>query len=354
MRTTSARFIARFLQAEASGGVVLLVAAVTAVAWANSPWDHSYHDVWSHDVRHWVNEGLMALFFFVVGLEIKRELVAGDLQDWRTAAVPAVAAVGGMVVPALLYFAVARDEGWGIPMATDIAFAVGIMALVGRKVAPSLKLFLLTLAVVDDIGAIVVIALFYSGTIALVPLLAAMGALAVVVVVRRHPVLALAAGVGVWAALLESGVHATLAGVAVALVLPVATAESLESRLHPWSAFFVVPVFALANAGVALDGDIDGRIGAGIVLGLVVGKPLGIGLATWAAVRWRLGSLPQDATWPQVIATGAVAGVGFTVSLFVAGLAFETDPGANVAVMGASVLAALIGGLGLTFWRAKT
>lgn len=313
MHTTPARFITRFLQAEASSGAVLLVAAVTAVAWANSPWDHSYHEVWSHDVRHWVNDGLMSVFFFVVGLEIKRELVAADLRDWRTAAVPAVAAVGGMVVPAALYFAVARDDGWGIPMATDIAFAVGIMALVGRRVPASLKLFLLTLAVVDDIGAVLVIALFYGG-----------------------------------------GLHPSLVAVALGLLIPARFGMRLESALHPWSAFVVVPVFALANAGVPLGGEVDGRIGAGIFLGLVVGKPLGIGLATWAAVRWRLGSLPQDATWPQLVATGAVAGVGFTVSLFVAGLAFETDPGANVAVMGASVLAALIGGLGLTFWRTKT
>jgi NhaA family Na+:H+ antiporter len=311
--TTSTRFVARFLQAEAGGGVVLFVAAVTALAWANSPWDGSYHDVFTHDVRHWVNDGLMAVFFFVVGLEIKRELVTGELRDRRVAAVPAVAALGGMVVPALLYYLVARDQGWGIPMATDIAFAVGVMALVGRRVGPSLKLFLLTLAVVDDIGAVLVIALFYGG-----------------------------------------GLHPAVVAVALGLAVPVRWGERLERLLHPWSAFVVVPVFALANAGVPLAAEVDSRIAGGIVLGLVVGKPLGITLAAWAAVRLGLGRLPRGATWPQVAATGAVAGVGFTVSLFVAGLAFEADPGASVAVMAASACAALLGGLGLTFWGAKT
>jgi NhaA family Na+:H+ antiporter len=361
VRQSPARLVARFLHAEATGGVALLVAAAVALAWANSPWEHGYHSAFDHDVRHWVNEGLMALFFFVVGLEIKRELVAGELRQWRTAAVPAVAAVGGMAVPALLYAAVARDRGWGIPMATDIAFAVGIMALLGRRVPAGLKLFLLTLAVVDDIGAIVVIALFYSSGVEPRFLLAAAGAVALVHVLRRRPVLALAAGVLVWAALYHSGVHATLAGVVVGLLLPLATVEGLEDRLHPWSALVVVPLFALANAGVRLDGNavgnaVESPVALGVVVGLVVGKPVGIAVASWAAVRSGLGALPRGATWPQLIATGAVAGVGFTVSLFVAGLAFP-DPAvmetAVVGVLAASVVAAVLGVVGLTFWRAK-
>ena len=362
MRATSSRFVTRFLEAEASGGVVLLIAAAAALGWANSPWEHSYHETFNHDVVHYINEGLMTLFFFVVGLEIKRELVEGELREWRTAAVPAVAAVGGMVVPAAVYYAVARDQGWGIPMATDIAFALGVLALVGKRVPASLKLFLLTLAVVDDIGAIVVIAVFYSSAIAVVPLVSAGALVAAVALLRRWPWVALLAGVGVWVALYNSGVHATLAGVAVGLLLPQPLARTLESRLHPWTAFVVVPLFALANAGVALDSDgisaaLDSRVALGVVLGLVVGKPLGIGLACWAAVRFKLGELPRDATWPQLVATGAVAGVGFTVSLFVAGLAFD-DPAlaaaATVAVLAASVLAATVGALSLTFWGSKT
>jgi NhaA family Na+:H+ antiporter len=362
MHARSPRFVARFFAAEASGGAVLLIAAAVALGWANSPWDHGYHDVFDHDVRHWVNEGLMTLFFFVVGLEIKRELVDGELREWRTAAVPAIAAVGGMVMPALLYLVVARDRGWGIPMATDIAFAVGVMALLGRRVPSSLKLFLLTLAVVDDIGAILVIAVFYSSHIDFGFLGLALGLLILVAALRRWPTLALLAGIGVWAALYNSGVHATLAGVAVGLLLPATSTESLESRLHPWTAFVVVPLFALANAGVAVGGDsireaAGSPIALGIVLGLVVGKPLGIGLAAYAAVRFRLGELPRETTWPQLLSAGAVAGVGFTVSLFVAGLAFP-DPAvaatATVGILGASLLAAVAGMLGLTFWGAKT
>ncbi|HVF75337.1 MAG TPA: Na+/H+ antiporter NhaA [Acidimicrobiales bacterium] len=362
MRSSPSRLVTRFLHAEAAGGVVLLVAAAVALVWANSPWDHGYHSVFNHDVQHWVNEGLMTVFFFVVGLEIKRELVAGELREWRTAAVPAVAAVGGMVVPALFYVVVARDRGWGIPMATDIAFAVGLMALLGRRVPGSLKLFLLTLAVVDDIGAILVIALFYSAGVKPLFLLGAAAAVALVFVVRNRPVLALVAGVLVWAALYNSGVHATLAGVVVGLMLPQATVEGLEDRLHPWSAFLVVPLFALANAGVRLDSEsignaVESPIAIGVVLGLVVGKPVGIALASWAAVRSGLGTLPRGASWPQLIATGAVAGVGFTVSLFVTGLAFP-DPAvaatAIVGVLAASALSAVLGIAGLTFWGTKT
>jgi Na+:H+ antiporter, NhaA family len=308
---------ARFLRDEAAGGIALLTATAVALAWANSPWDASYHSVWTHDVRHVVNDGLMSLFFLVVGLEIKRELVHGDLHRWRTAALPAIAAVGGMVVPAGIYAVTAGGSGWGIPMATDIAFAVGVLALLGRRVPSGLRLFLLTLAVVDDIGAVVVIALFYGG-----------------------------------------GVHPSLIGVAIGLLLPTRRVERLENALHPITAFAVVPIFVLANTGVRLDVALDGRIALGIVLGLVVGKPLGIGLAAWAAVRLRLGVLPGGVTWPQLVATGAVAGVGFTVSLFVAGLAFADDSAAagtaTVAVMGASVLAASFGLMGLTFWRSKT
>jgi NhaA family Na+:H+ antiporter len=398
----------RFLRTEAAGGGVLLAAAVVALVWANSPWDGSYTRLWAtevdfrigtigftNDLRHLVNEGLMTLFFLVVGLEIKRELVAGELRSWRTAALPAVAAVGGMVVPAAIYVALtvghSGARGWGIPMATDIAFAVGVVALLGRRVPSSLKLFLLTLAVVDDIGAIIVIAVFYSRGIDPWPLLLAGGLIGVMAGLRRLRVLSmplhLLVGVGVWLATYKSGVHATLAGVALGLLTParplapsalarkwtedlsdepppeelramtrlanssVSLAERLQYALHPLTSFVVIPLFALANAGVVLERsslDTPGgtRVVLGIVLGLVVGKMVGVTGASWLAVRMGVSSLPGDVTWRQMLGIGAVAGVGFTVSLFVAGLAF-TEPrleaAAKIGIVAASVLASVLG-----------
>ncbi|MEA2704753.1 MAG: Na+:H+ antiporter, NhaA family, partial [Actinomycetota bacterium] len=313
-----------FLRTETAGGLVLVVAAVVALVWANSPWAAGYERLWhtqidlaigtvgfSGDLRHLVNDGLMALFFFVVGLEIKRELVTGELRHWRTAALPAIAALGGMVVPALLYLgevALATggtgQRGWGIPMATDIAFAVGVVALLGRRVPKSLELFLLTLAIVDDIGAILVIAVVYSDGISFTPLLAAallVGAMALLRFrgVRWLPVYVLL-GIGVWLACYESGVHATIAGALLGLLAParpvapaksdVSVAERLEHRLHPVTSFVVVPLFALANAGVVLKADALDAPGAtgvalGVVLGLVVGTLLGVSLSAWLAVR---------------------------------------------------------------------
>jgi len=400
--------VRRFLHTEAAGGVALVVAATVALAWANSPWDASYQDLWhadvtlrvgpigvDNDLRHIVNDGLMALFFLVVGLEIKRELVAGDLREPRTAALPAIAAVGGMVVPAGLYLAVnvggAGASGWGIPMATDIAFAVGVLALLGSRASPGLKLFLLTLAVVDDIGAIAVIAAFYTDELdvaALAIAVACVGAAAACLRLRVWaPTVYVALGVVCWLATYESGVHATLAGVAFGLLAParprapaevardwaedlsdepsaremqsltavaketVSVAERVQHQLHPLTSFVVVPIFALANAGVRVTGDAlsapdAGRVAAGVALGLVVGKAVGVTAASALAVRLRLGALPPDVTWPQVLGVAMVAGVGFTVSLFVAGLAFD-DPnledGAKLAVLVASVVASLAG-----------
>jgi NhaA family Na+:H+ antiporter len=403
------RAVREFLRTETAGGVALLAAAVVALLWANSPWKEGYSQLWgtelvlrlgrwsiAEDLRHWVNDALMALFFFVVGLEIKRELVKGDLREPRTAALPALAALGGMVVPALLYAAVNVGEpgsrGWGIPMATDIAFAIGVVALLGPRVPSSLKLFLLTLAIVDDIGAIVVIAVFYSGGLDLVALAAAAGLIAVILVLRRAgvvwlPLFALL-GAGVWLATYASGVHATIAGVVLGLLTPVrslapaavardwaneladdpspsdmatmttmarasvSVAERLQHQLHPVTSFAVVPLFALANAGVTLTADAFEAAGStmiivGIILGLVVGKAVGITGATWLAVRSGLASLPEGATWGQVLGIATVAGIGFTVSLFVASLAF--DPGspaedsAKVGILIASTAAALAG-----------
>jgi Na+:H+ antiporter, NhaA family len=403
------RALREFLRTEAAGGLVLVVAAVVALTWANSNWAGSYERLWhtevdltvgtigfTGDLRHLVNEGLMALFFFVVGLEIKRELVTGELRRWRTAALPAIAALGGMAVPALVYLAVvapggAGQRGWGIPMATDIAFAVGVVALLGRRVPASLKLFLLTLAIVDDIGAIVVIAVFYSGGTSLQPLLAAALLLGTMGILRLRgvqwlPVYVLL-GTGVWFACYESGVHATIAGALLGLLAParplaaaavarewaselsdepnadelktmtdlaktsVSVAERLEHLLHPLTSFFVVPLFALANAGVvlsaaALDAPGATAVSLGVVLGLVGGKLVGISASAWLAVRLGVGSLPEGARWSQVVGIGAIAGIGFTVSLFVADLAF-TEPGlvdaAKAGVLVASVVASVLG-----------
>ncbi len=402
------RVLRQFLETEAAGGIVLLVAAVVALLWANSPWSASYESLWhtdlsvglgrfvlSEDLRHWVNDGLMALFFFVVGLEIKRELVHGDLRHPRVAAMPAIAALGGMVVPALLFLLVTVGgggaRGWGVPMATDIAFAVGVVALLGSRVPASLKLFLLTFAIVDDIGAIVVIAVFYASDVQPAFIAAAVGLVAVMIGLRKAGVVWLVPyvilGVLVWLATQASGVHATIAGVALGLLAPaqpltpaaltrewasdlsddpgpaeldamsrlaqtsVSPAERLEHRLHPWTSFVVVPVFALANAGVvikadAFDASATVGVTAGVLLGLVVGKLVGITAATWLAVRTGLGRLPEGSTWPMVVGIAAIGGIGFTVSLFIAELAYEPgaiQDAAKLGVLGASTLAAILG-----------
>ncbi len=404
------RVVREFLDTEAAGGIVLLVAAVAALIWANSPWSASYRDLWAtdlsirlgdlvlaHDLRHWVNDALMTIFFFVVGLEIKRELVHGDLRDPRSAAMPAIAAVGGMVVPALLFLLVTAGSGgsagWGIPMATDIAFAVGVVALLGSRIPASLKLFLLTLAIVDDIGAIVVIAVFYSGSLHTEFLGGAVVLLVVMLGLRRAGVVWLAPyvvlGTGVWLAVQESGVHATIAGVVLGLLAPataltpaavardwagdladepgpeeldamtrlaktsVSPAERIQHMLHPWTSFVVVPLFALANTGVEISSTSFSAPGAtavtaGIAAGLLVGKTLGITGAAWLAVRSGLGRLPEGASWPMVAGIAAVAGIGFTVSLFIAELAFEPGALQNAAKIGvlmASTLAGVLGAL---------
>jgi NhaA family Na+:H+ antiporter len=396
------RPVREFLDTESAGGVVLLVGAVVALVWANSPWQHSYRALWetevaletgrfvlSESLRDWVNDGLMALFFFVVGLEIKRELVQGELRSPRTAALPVLGALGGMVVPAVVFLVVNAGQpgvgGWGIPMATDIAFALGVVALLGPRVPSSLKLFLLTLAVADDVGAIVVIALFYSSRTDGRALGVAAGLVAAIAVLRRARVTWMPCfvvlGVGVWLATLASGIHATIAGVVVGLLTPahplapsrlarewaedlvdeptpaellamtsaardsVSVAERLAHRLHPLTSFVIVPLFALANAGVTLSSGIlaapgTATVAVGVGLGLVVGKAVGITAACWLAVRLGLGALPRGVGWRQMTGIASVAGVGFTVSLFVAGLAFD-----DVALVGAAKVGILAGSL---------
>lgn len=412
-----ARPLQSFLEEEASGGILLLVAAIVALVWANSPWRDGYATFWGtevavrlgrwgirEDLRHWVNDGLMSLFFLVVGLEIKRELLTGELRDRRAAALPVIAALGGMVVPALLYAVLnvsgGGAKGWGIPMATDIAFALGLLTLAARHAPPGLKPFLLTLAIVDDIGAIAVIAIFYSGQIAW-PALVTAGALCVLIVgLQRSNVrwtfVYILLGVLVWIALFESGVHPTIAGVGLGLLTPavpfqrpravsdeahrvadetvddpsppdadahhwlalawlsreaVSPLARIEEMLHPWTSNVVVPMFALANAGVLLSGEAlsdaaSSAITLGIVVGLVAGKLLGVSLASAAAVRLGLGRLPAGVGWPHVLAVGAVAGIGFTVSIFIAELAFTAPvqiDRARIGVLVASLLAGVLG-----------
>jgi NhaA family Na+:H+ antiporter len=405
-----ARPLRTFLNTEAAGGSVLLGATAAALVLANSPFASSYESLWrtdlrialgtfevAQDARHWVNDGLMALFFFVVGLEIKRELVAGELNDVRKAMIPVVAAAGGMAAPALVYLVFnvggAGAAGWGIPMATDIAFAVGVLALLSNRIPSGLKVFLLSLAIVDDIGAILVIALFYSGGIEFGWLLAAVGLLAVIEVLRRlkvywTPVYAVI-GIAVWLATFESGVHATIAGAALGLLAParpsdprgfrdvfeeasamsaepdaeslravqlqsnevVSVAERLEHLLHPWTSYFVIPLFALANAGLVLSlseiaDALSSKVAIGIVGGLVVGKAIGISGATWLAVRFRLGRLPDGVQWRHVVGASIVAGIGFTVSIFITALAFDDTQlvaEAKLGVFIASLLAGLAG-----------
>jgi NhaA family Na+:H+ antiporter len=368
--------LAAFLETEASGGIILFAAAVVGMLWANvgPDYDGFWHTTISvagieRDLQHWVNDGLMTVFFFVVGLEIKRELVTGELRDPRVAALPVAAAIGGMAVPALVYVSISGGgpaaAGWAIPMATDIAFVVGALALLGSRVPSGLKLFLLTLAIVDDIGAILVIALAYSDGID--PRWLGVAALAFGTVVVLHvarvpyPSAYLLPGLLAWAAMLSSGVHPTIAGVALGLITPARPVrerhvlEDLERWLHPVSSYFVVPVFALANAGLVVTLDFlkegfTSRVFWAVVLGLVVGKTVGIAGASAAARRLGLARPPVGVSSRHIRGGAALAGIGFTVSLFIAGLAFEKGPLADHARMGilvGSMISALTGGVAL-------
>ena len=406
------RPLREFIATESSGAVVLVVAAVVALIWANSPLSDSYESLWrtrlsiglggwelDQDLRHWVNDGLMTLFFLVVSLEVKRELTHGELSGIKRASLPVLAALGGMVVPALVYLALNPSgeaaRGWGIPMATDIAFAVGLIALVEPRLPQPAKIFLLSLAIVDDIGAILVIAVFYTTELHLLSLGLAIGGALVMYVLRhigiRWSPVYIVLSIGVWLATLESGVHATIAGVVIGFLTPVrpvledewdrlktgaqrllqqptpqkarqakarardvvAPGEWVEHLLHPWTSFLIVPLFALANAGLVVDGDTIGdALGSGVAvgtfLGLVVGKPLGICLATYLAVKLGAGTAPAGTSVKQIVGLGALAGIGFTVSLFIAELAFD-DPSlvdeAKVGILAASLVAGAIGAI---------
>ena len=365
-----------FVSLEAASGIALLLGAAAALIWANTD-TTGYASWWGRTLTigsgdlaitetlvHWVNDALMTIFFFVVGLEIKRELVTGELRETSRAALPAIAAIGGMVVPAIVYVLLNLGgtglDGWAIPMATDIAFAVGVLAILGARVPSSLKVFLLTLAIVDDIGAIIVIALFYSSGVEPLWLLGGVAVVVLVLVMSRlgidRPLAYVIPGALLWLCLYEAGIEPTLAGVVLGLLTPALprrgrpVLERLESALHPVSSFVIVPLFALANAGVVLTGDaidhaLASRVTIGIVAGLVVGKFVGISGASVLALRLRIGRLPDDLGLAHIFGVAILGGIGFTVSLFITDLAFrgQVIDDAKIGVLAASALAALIG-----------
>lgn len=420
-----ARPLERFLHVQAASGLVLLAAALVALVWANSPWRHAYEQLWhtpisfgagartvSQPLHFWINDALMVVFFFVVGLEIRREIHQGELSDRRRAALPVVAALGGMIAPALIYAAVNHASpalrGWGVPMATDIAFAVGVLALLGKRVPAAVRVLLLALAIIDDIGAIVVIAIFYSSGFAASGLAVAAGGVALVLLLRALGVRTTAAyvvpGAVLWGGILMTGVHPTIAGVILGLLTParpwygekgflaateaaiddfrrraardhdhhemleplarvaearreaVAPVVRIEAALHPWVAYGIMPLFALANAGVDLRG-VDLRapatsgIVAGIVAGLVIGKPIGVLAASFLAERAGIAARPRGVTWRGAALVGAVAGIGFTMAIFIAGLAFSDAGSLGAAKLGVLVASAVAGVLTLAAGR---
>lgn len=360
-----------FSKSEAKSGIVLMAAALAAILWANVA-GSNYETVWSQlgwdvgfgifHLRFWINDGLMAVFFLLVGLEIKREILAGELSTARKAALPVVAAAGGMLVPAAIYsffnLGKAGMAGWAIPMATDIAFALGILTLLGSRVPNSLKVFLAAVAIADDLGAVLIIAIFFTKGISFLALGGALAGIGLLACFNKFGVRGLAwylvPGIGIWAAFLASGVHATVAGVLVAFCIPIAAIgsesplERLEHALNAPVAYIIVPLFALANAGVRLSGvgdAISNSIAPGIAAGLVVGKPVGICLASWIAMKLKLASLPAGVSLRMLVGVGILAGIGFTMALFIGELAFPGSDLLDQAKIGI-VAASLVAGIG--------
>ncbi len=412
-----------FMHAESTAGIILLISALAAVIWSNSPWSEQYFHLWEYEfsiaigkysitnsLHHWINDGLMAMFFFVVGLELKREIIAGELSDIRKAVLPLAAAAGGMVVPALIYLIFnpkgIPGDGWGIPMATDIAFALGIVSLLGKGVPFSLKIFLTALAIADDLGAVLVIAFFYTSDISFISL-AVGGVLLLVLLlgnylgVRKTLFYGIIGIGGVWLAFLMSGVHATIAGVLAAMVIPARTRideikfvghledqirefhtvppndvtllepeqyqiiakinrltnaaitplQKLEHQLHPWVAYLVMPLFAFANSGIELNADVFGPgffqgVSMGVLAGLVVGKFIGIVGVCWVMIKLRLASFPEDWRWSHLYGVALLAGIGFTMSLFITTLAFTDSwliTEAKVGIFVASLISGISG-----------
>lgn len=414
--------IQEFLHKEASGGILLILFTIVALVWANSPFAESYHNFWhtnisinigqielEHSLHHWINDGLMVIFFFVVGLEIKRELLAGELSSIKKASLPIAAALGGMIFPAFIYtiFNLGKESasGWGIPMATDIAFVVGILALLGKRVPLALKIFILALAIVDDIGAVLVIAIFYTSQISFISLIIAAALIILLIIMNKLGVRNLLVysivGIVLWLAFLKSGVHATVAGVLLAFTIPASSRintkkffdetntlindfdtagehgdnvltnserlsivdqiennceriltplQRFEHGLHPWVSFFIMPVFALANAGVTIGAGITSAltnpVSLGIILGLFIGKQIGVFSFSYFAVKLKLADAPEGVSWKKIYAASILAGIGFTMSLFIANLAFtspELLDTAKVGILSGSLISGIIG-----------
>lgn len=418
----------RFIHQEYTSGIILLLSVVVAIIWANSPWHESYHHLWEtkfslalgeykfeRPLHVWINDGLMALFFFVIGLELKREFMAGELSSFQKAALPMVAALGGMIVPALIYTFFNHNTdaagGWGIPMATDIAFALALLSIAGKHIPPGVKVFLSALAVADDLGAVLVIAFFYTAQITLVPLL--MGGLLLLLLLLgnrmgiRNSFFYMVVGLAVWYCFLLSGVHATIAGVLVAFTIPARTRineteyaqnvrtyaadfekniwpetplttqvqhhaiekikqfsldaetplQKIEYALHPWVAFGIMPIFALANAGIVIGGNffelLLNAVSLGVITGLVAGKFLGVLGFTWVMVRVKWAKLPSRATWYHMTGVAALAGVGFTMSLFITGLAFNSIDLIEKAKYGILIASLIAGVTGLLLLKSR-
>ncbi|WP_345954684.1 Na+/H+ antiporter NhaA [Mucilaginibacter sp. PAMB04168] len=413
--------VSRFIHQEHTSGIVLFASVILAIIWVNSPFQESYHHVWdinfsfgfggdalSHPLHIWINDGLMAVFFFVIGLELKREFMGGELSSVSKASLPMVAALGGMLVPAFIYFIINRNteaaHGWGIPMATDIAFALALVSVAGKHIPSSVKVFLSALAVADDLGAVLVIAFFYSSNLHFIPLFIGAGFLLVLVAGNalgiRRTGFYIIIGFGVWVGFLLSGVHATIAGVLVAFTIPARTIidervysaklrqladdfdkeipnnstlttplqhetiehikmlslaaqtplQKIEYALHPWVAFVIMPLFALANAGIIIGADffsaLINPVSIGVIAGLLIGKFVGVLLFTWLMVKTGMAGLPQHATWRHIVGVATLAGIGFTMSLFVSALAFKDQimiDEAKYGILLASLLAGSIG-----------
>ncbi len=420
------RPVNKFIHQEFTGGIVLFVSVIIAIIWANSAWHQSYHHLWeinlsvgfnemsfNRPLHVWINDGLMALFFFVIGLELKREFMAGELSSIKKASLPMMAALGGMLVPAAIFFVInhglSSEGGWGIPMATDIAFSLALLSLAGKKIPGSVKVFLSALAVADDLGAVLVIAFFYTAHISFFPLAVAGVFLLILVLGNllgiRNTIFYLILGIIVWAGFLLSGVHATIAGVLVAFTIPARTKidedeylrdmrcyadqfenamrqdgslisheqyralekikqrsvdaetplQKIENSLHPWVAFIIMPLFALANSGMIIGKDffssLVNPVSLGVMIGLVLGKFLGVFSFTWLMVRLKLANLPRGASWKHISGVAILAGIGFTMSLFITGLAFQEETLIDQAKYGILVASLIAGVTGLLLLR---
>ena len=373
--------IKQFIGDSRAVGITLIACTILSLVLSNSSWSDTYIAFWlkeihfpiseivmPHTILHVINDGLMAIFFFLVGMEIKRELVSGELSSFKKSLMPILGAVGGMVAPALIYLAwcggTEYSSGWGVPMATDIAFSLGVLSLLGRRAPLSVRIFLTALAIIDDLGAIVAIALFYTSSVDMVNLGIGGLVFALLILLNRLKVNMLpiyfVLGALLWYFVFNSGVHATIAGVLLAFAIPVRKIDKLEHKLHDPVSFIVLPLFALANTAIIFPSDLSvvltSKVNYGIMLGLVLGKPIGIFLMCWMAVKLRIATLPLSMGWNQLLGVGLIAGIGFTMSIFIATLAFgdeETQVISKVAIMGASLISAVGGFLYLYLQRKR-